>query len=151
MFLPFRSTLSEVLQSKTVHRLTFSSPRPTPFPRVPSNFPFHAVGLYSSLFTIPVSLLNDPHRALIVPTFPLGFSFVPCDTWYDCKDSYRFSFSLMILRASYFGSITTASTGDPAETFTKPRNTFDRAAAIPCRNTFQTRGFRCSLRTTALH
>lgn len=53
-----------------------------------------SIGLYSSLFTIPVSLLNDPHRALIVPTFPLGFSFVPCDTWYDCKDS-----------ASYFGSI----------------------------------------------
>ena len=44
----------------------------------------------------------------------------------------------------------TASTGDPAETRTKLPNTFDRTAAIPCRNTFRTRGFRCSLRTTAL-
>ena len=109
-------------------------------PSSPSLYPYS---------TIPIELSSFPHFLLASPSF-LAILGTIAKTRIAFLSLWWFS-ELPTSDRSASDISNTASTGDPAETFTKPRNTFDRAAAIPCRNTFQTRGFRCSLRTTALH
>lgn len=80
--------------------------------------------LHSSFLSLPPSILDDPHLALVVPLFEMVHYTMNCNNWFDCQSEYAFPPPLILECPSSFLSPSTifacAQSPTPAQTSATP-------------------------------